>query len=272
MSSRLPTNVRLSLSRLAPRGGETGPHRDGWGIAFAQGNEFLLLKEAQPAASSEWIAFLERHEIKSQLVIAHIRLATHPKRLSLANTHPFERAAWGRPFIFAHNGKAPQLLDRARYPLERFHPLGETDSEAAFCFLLERLAERIGHAPEAYSIAHLLAVLREHSTLFLGEENRFNALISDGEYLIAHGGHQLQHASRHCCCDGVKLEASLFAPSLHQSEEQDVTVIATKPLSDDERWTALAPGEIAVFRDGKRVEPSNAGHDGERGTAEACVR
>ncbi|MCA9519617.1 MAG: class II glutamine amidotransferase, partial [Myxococcales bacterium] len=233
MSSRLPTNVRLSLSQLLPRGGETGPHRDGWGVAFAQGNEFLILKEACAAASSEWIDFLENHEIRSQLVIAHIRLATHPKRLALANTHPFERAAWGRPLVFAHNGKAPQLLDRERYPLRRFHPLGETDSEAAFCFLLERLVDRIGLEPSRYRVGALVEVLREHSPLLLGEENRFNVLLSDGEYLIAHGGHQLHVATRHCCCDGMKLDASLMTPSLRQSEEQDVAVIATKPLTDD---------------------------------------
>jgi glutamine amidotransferase len=32
-----------------------------------------------------------------------------------------------------------------------------------------------------------------------------------------------------------------------------VAVIATQPLTDNERWTPLQPGELAVFRDGARA-------------------
>lgn len=254
MNSLHPTNVRLSLSQLAPRGGETGPHRDGWGIAFQQDNDFLLVKEARPAASSEWIAFLETHAIASAIVIAHIRLATHPKRLALSNTHPFKREFRGKPLVFAHNGKAPQLLDRERFPLRRHYPLGETDSEAAFCWLLERLDERLGE--RQYEIGALLETLRAHSKMFLGDENRFNVLISDGQYLLAHGGHQLHYASRQCCCDGVRFDASQLAPTLHQQEQQDVTLVATKPLTEHECWRAIAPGELALFHRGQRIAAS----------------
>jgi predicted glutamine amidotransferase len=33
MSARLPAPLHLSMTELARHGGETGPHRDGWGVA-----------------------------------------------------------------------------------------------------------------------------------------------------------------------------------------------------------------------------------------------
>jgi glutamine amidotransferase len=35
-----------------------------------------------------------------------------------------------------------------------------------------------------------------------------------------------------------------------------VAVVVTEPLTRDEPWTALAPGELAVFRDGIRMHLS----------------
>ena len=32
MSANVPTDIRFSFAGLAQRGGNTGPHRDGWGI------------------------------------------------------------------------------------------------------------------------------------------------------------------------------------------------------------------------------------------------
>ena len=37
MSANVPTDIHFSLSGLIPRGGETGPHKDGGGITFYEG-------------------------------------------------------------------------------------------------------------------------------------------------------------------------------------------------------------------------------------------
>jgi predicted glutamine amidotransferase len=34
MSANVPTDIVFSFTGLMQRGGRTGPHRDGWGIAF----------------------------------------------------------------------------------------------------------------------------------------------------------------------------------------------------------------------------------------------
>lgn len=37
MSASGLIDINFSLSGLIPRGGQTGPHKDGWGITFYQG-------------------------------------------------------------------------------------------------------------------------------------------------------------------------------------------------------------------------------------------
>jgi glutamine amidotransferase len=45
MSSRWPTTVRLSLDEFARHGGMTGPHKDGWGVAWYSEGEILVARE-----------------------------------------------------------------------------------------------------------------------------------------------------------------------------------------------------------------------------------
>ena len=64
--------------------------------------------------------------------------------VSLANTHPFVRELWGRNFVFAHNGTVKAAK---KHPLGRFHPIGETDSEHAFCVIMDALARAFPRYP-----------------------------------------------------------------------------------------------------------------------------
>lgn len=74
------------------------------------------------------------------MVIAHIRRATAGER-SYRNTQPFARELAGRMHLFAHNGWLPDIDRLPEFRSSRFHAVGETDSERAFCILLDRLAE-----------------------------------------------------------------------------------------------------------------------------------
>jgi hypothetical protein len=57
---------------------------------------------------------------------------------------PFSRELWGRNWVFAHNG---QLRGVKRLPLGHYRPIGTTDSEHAFCWLLGRIRERFPEPP-----------------------------------------------------------------------------------------------------------------------------
>ncbi len=51
MSANVPTDIVFSFTGLMQRGGRTGPHRDGWGIAFYEGRGLRLFQDRLPAAS-----------------------------------------------------------------------------------------------------------------------------------------------------------------------------------------------------------------------------
>jgi len=120
-------------------GGDAGPHRDGWGIGFVQDGDALVVREPEAASESRWVSFLRTHDLRSSIVLAHIRRATQGPRM-LRNTQPFARELGGRVHLFMHNGMLPKIEDDASLPARRFRRVGDTDSEHACCALLDRLA------------------------------------------------------------------------------------------------------------------------------------
>src|SRR5512135_3487517 len=138
LSSRQPTRATFSLKAFAARGGPSGRNVDGWGLAFHDGRDVRLYKEAEPAADSAWLNFIQERRLPTRLLISHVRHALGGA-LTLANTQPFVRELGGRAHVFAHNGFLKGIEDRLDR-VGRFRPIGETDSETAFCLLLERLS------------------------------------------------------------------------------------------------------------------------------------
>ena len=239
MSADRPADVGHYLSRLIPRGGKTGPHADGWGAAFYEGRAARIFKEPAPAAESRLLAMLAEDSVKSTALIAHIRLA-NPSIFGRAteNTHPFERELNGRSWIFAHNGKLPRLHNRSIRPRSRFVPLGDTDSELAFCLLLDAIALGIGRSGRS-SPAMLVDIIRPvvDELATLGE---FNFILSDGECLYVHS-----HTNLHVLERTVSTENDAFK----------MILLATAPLTA-ESWRVLAPGGLHVYRQGEEVLPA----------------
>ena len=99
--------------------------------------------------------------------------------MALENTHPFTRELWGRNWTYAHNG---QLSGYKSLETGNFRPVGETDSEKAFCWLLHKLTERYPRTP-----GNMTAVFKYIASLAseLREKGVFNMLLSDGRYVMA---------------------------------------------------------------------------------------
>ncbi len=230
MSARYPADVNRSLALLRPRGGEIGPHSDGWGVAFYEGRAARVFKEPSPAAESGCLAFISDYGFQSHTVVGHIRRA-NPAVFgrSSANTHPFERELGGRSWVFAHNGKLDGLRDDPGFVPRRFQPIGETDSERAFCLLLDAIAHVGG---DADSVPHVIAAIGPLIEE-LSQRGEFNFLLSDGEHLFVHAHTHLHMLHRICAVDGC---------------EQEVVLLATSPLTD-EIWTPLAG--LHVFTEGR---------------------
>ncbi|MDX1593357.1 MAG: class II glutamine amidotransferase [Gammaproteobacteria bacterium] len=249
MSANVPTDIVFSFTGLIERGGRTGPHSDGWGIAFYSDRGCRCFHDPLPGAHSEVADLIRRYAIKSRNVICHIRRANRG-RVCLENTHPFTRELWGRTWSFAHNG---QLKGIKRWPLGHYRPVGTTDSEQAFCWLLERIRRRFPRPPRNSATLYREIAAR---TAELAELGICNLLISDARHLYAFCSTELAWLTR-CAPFGtaslIDTEVNVdFAPLT--TPDDVVTVIATRPLTRDEAWEQVAPGTLLIFCEGKLLD------------------
>jgi glutamine amidotransferase len=241
MNANTPTDVMFSFTGFATRAHE---HKDGFGIAFFEGAGVRLMVDAQSAHQSPVAEMVRRYPIRSEHIVAHIRKATQG-RVTLANTHPFVRELWGRYWVFAHNGDLKGFNPRLH---GAFRPVGETDSERAFCWTMQELAKAHASVP---SIGELTATLRELAAV-PAAHGSYNFMLSNGQALWAHCSTHLHHLVRQHPFKRASLQDEDMTVDFaeHTSARDRVAVIVTEPLTRDEAWTAFAPGELRVFVDG----------------------
>ena len=245
MSANVPTDICFSFTGLMRRGGVTGPHRDGWGIAFYEGRGCRLFHDPAPSAESEIARLVQRYSIKSHIVVSHIRQANRG-RVCLENTHPFIRELWGRHWVFAHNG---QLKGVKGLELKFYHPVGTTDSEHAFCWMLDRIRERFLRPPQR---PQTLRRYIQKLTLQIAQFGVFNFLLSDSRHLYAHCSTQLSWLTRRAPFGEARLmDADVSVDFSAETTPHDiVTVLATRPLTDNEDWIIMRPGTLETFARG----------------------
>jgi glutamine amidotransferase len=244
MNCNTPTDVTFSFSGFAQRGGITDHHGDGWGIAFFEGQGVRHFVDHQSASSSPIAELIRRYPIKSKNVIAHIRKATQGE-VSLENCHPFVRELWGRYWVFAHNGNLVNFEPRLH---GNFKPVGQTDSERAFCWIMQELAKSHASVP---SVQELSLTLRELVPQ-IASHGTFNFLLSNGEALWAHANTQLHYVlRRHPFTQATLTDEDLsvnFAD--HAGVTDRVAVVVTAPLTADEPWVTFEPGRLYTFEGG----------------------
>jgi glutamine amidotransferase len=248
MNCNVPTDICFSFTGFQKRGGETDVHADGWGIAFFEGKGVRVFLDPLPSASSPIAELVRHYPIRSLNVIAHIRKATQGV-VTLENTHPFQRELWGRYWIFAHNGNLPQFqpeLDGS------FLPVGDTDSERIFCWLLQSLRQRFGDvAPQREALFEALHALSNP----LAAMGIFNYLLSNGDCLFAHCSTDLSYIVRRAPFNVAHLkdEDVMVDFSEVTTPNDRVAVIATLPLTDNEAWMTMPSGSLWLFHQGEAV-------------------
>jgi len=244
MNANTPTDVVFSFTGFSTRAEE---HKDGFGIAFFEGPGVRLLVDAQSARTSPVAEMVRRFPIKSRHIVAHIRKATQGG-IALENTHPFVRELWGRYWIFAHNGDLPGYRPRLH---GAFQPVGETDSERAFGWLMQEFAKAHAGLP---SVVELTRTLRELVPK-IAAHGTFNFLLSNGAALWAHCSTRLHRVVRQHPFTRASLQDDDVTVDFAEvtSPRDRVAVVVTEPLTHDEAWTAFAPGEIQAFVDGAPV-------------------
>ncbi|TCM67566.1 glutamine amidotransferase [Acinetobacter calcoaceticus] len=249
MNCATPTDITFSFRGFSQRAGITSDHSDGFGIAFFEDKACRLFVDNQSAVESPIAELIRNYPIKSRNVIAHIRKATQGK-ITLENSHPFSRELWGRQWIFAHNGDLYQFHPRLS---ARFTPVGNTDSEWAFCYVLDQLVERFGYIePELGQVFDALAEISPT----IAEYGTFNFCLSNGQALFSYATTKLHWLVREYpfqAAQLIDLDVEVDFSELTTPEDR-VAVITTEPLTHNESWHSFQAGELILFKDGMPVQ------------------
>lgn len=242
MECNVPTDIAFSFAGLRRRGGGTAHHQDGWGLALYEGRAARVFLEPAAASNSPLARFVAENPIKTLLAIGHIRKRTRGA-VSLANTHPFVRELWGRHWVFAHNGT---VRAASKLKLGRFRPIGTTDSEHAYCHLLEGLRSSFRDPPK--KAAELWEGVAEVSR-GIGARGTFNFLLGDGSHLYARCATKLCYLIRRAPFGEARLSDDdvTIDFSTVTSPNDRVAVVSTVPLTKNETWTHGEPGNLWVF-------------------------
>jgi predicted glutamine amidotransferase len=249
MNSAKPADLRFSFTGFAARGGLTDHHGDGFGIGFFEDKACRLFMDNRPAASSPVAELLKSYSIKSRNVVSHIRKATQGDAMRLENCHPFTRELWGRHWLFAHNG------DLIAYQPEsggNYQAVGTTDSERAFCELMERLKAISPREPCSMdTVFDALCRMSEET----GEFGVFNYLLSNGQALFAHCSTRLYYLVREWPFSNAQLvDADLSMDFAATNDPEDrLCVVATQPLTLNENWQQLEAGQLLWIEGGRIV-------------------
>jgi glutamine amidotransferase len=250
MNCNTPTDIVFSFEGFTQRGGLTDHHTDGWGIAFFEGKAARLFIDHQPSIHSPIAQLVRTYPIKSLNVIAHIRKATQGD-VNLENCHPFMREMWGQQWVFAHNGN---LTDFNPQLTGIYCPVGTTDSEAAFCLIIQSLKAQFPDAsalmpPAPHEVDEALRAIVKDIAQF----GPFNFCLSNGQAMWAYCSTNLCYIVReHPFTTAHLLDADVaidFAE--HTTPDDRVAVIATQPLTDNEVWHKMLVNEFIRFSNGR---------------------
>ena len=220
-----------------------------------------LVKEPLPASDSACVRFIQDHPFSSSLVLSHIRTATQGAHI-LSNCQPFVRELGGAMHVFAHNGDLDHQRLRDQLPLGFHLPVGDSDSEYAFCALLGRLADLWPMTTGVPAFSERMSIVSAFAQELRGL-GPANFLYADGDVLFVHGHKRTQAEGgirppgvhilcRRCARGGSSLSAEGLSITSTGSE-QHVVLVASVPLTREPGWRVLREGELLAVRDGAIV-------------------
>ena len=255
INSCSPCDCTTSFQKLARRGGDTDIHSHGWGLAYYcdKSKALRALRDSEAAATSPIAKSIS--ELRSQNVISHIRFATEGS-VCLDNVHPFSRQLFGKDWVFAHNGDVPMFkgthkanvwLGGTARGKRVFEPIGETDSEALFCAILNSVNARFSSMPPLPVLHDYINNLCQEIVSHDSKSTILNFLLGFGEQTqIAYSWPGRREGSR--TWNGLHYK-------LKEGGQGQIAVIATKPLVDsgeeEDDWVELKRGECLLFENGE---------------------
>ncbi|NNL68194.1 MAG: transglutaminase [Myxococcales bacterium] len=232
------------------------PGIHGWGVGWYPNSErgaSVLKDPASTGGASVSDGLRDWKRFRGTTFVCHLR--GHMRRRTQQDAQPFLRSYGGRQWIFAHDGDLhPEYAQRLPLgPDPTLDPLGGTDSEHAFCWLLGRLRDASARSLGEVDPEQLRAWFTE-----INAGGKANIVLADGDLLLAwrdSGG------------AGDLLWTRLVPPHVRNDFESDSVRITLDPARDANRtalifssqalsaepWYALEPGQTVITRRGSVV-------------------
>jgi predicted glutamine amidotransferase len=176
---------------------------------------------------------------------------------------------------FCHNGECPKfsnntsentpLLGKTTPQQRIYHPVGDTDSEAVFCAILNALTAEFpdDQLPTLAALHSFLSCLCEQIIEGHPEETIFNFLLGAGQYTLFayswpgkrpgskvwNGLHYIVRQPPFSTAKLLDVDYSIDFRN-HTTAADRVAVITTKPLTEEPGWTEFQRGELLLFDKG----------------------
>jgi transglutaminase-like putative cysteine protease/predicted glutamine amidotransferase len=235
----------------------------GWGFAWypEQTSCALVIKDPTSKGENAMTKVLSDWErFESTVFVCHLRGAA--RTIAEQDTQPFSKSYAGRDFVLAHNGDLFADLSMA-LPLRddpTFEPIGRTDSEHAFSWLLSRMRAAGARKLSQVGWPRLHQWLRE-----LDELGTANFLLTDGidlcAYRDAEGYNGLGWMRGVPPYEHGLIETEDFSIDLQDVHDRgrSFVMVSTRAVGALP-FTEIVPGQMVVFRRGALMHDSSTGH------------
>jgi transglutaminase-like putative cysteine protease/predicted glutamine amidotransferase len=171
----------------------------GWGLAWYPSDDYAatIIKDSKNQHRAHVAKTLKSWKrFNSTLFLFHLRGAA--KRAAQQDTQPFTRSFAGRDWLMSHNGDLDKSykkeLDLGKHPI--FEPMGLTDSEHMFCWLLNHLFKKRVRTLRDVDTHEIYSLLQKINNL-----GTCNMLLTDSQNLIVYNDknnfHPIYWARKH---------------------------------------------------------------------------
>jgi transglutaminase-like putative cysteine protease/predicted glutamine amidotransferase len=241
-----------SINLNLPEHGK-GSHSYGWGLGWYPDDHHSAIIAKDPTARNTRVfvdAITDCANFRSTIFFCKVRGAS--KGYTHTETQPFSRSFAGHDWLFMHNGD----LDKAE--LEKLHgnmtyllePLGNTDSELAFCNLLTQFWELKARRIADVKPEILHSWFKRFDTL-----GSSNMTLSDGNSIVCFHGSQspkpmyyarIQPPDNQQTYQSEAAEVSLNDP---RDTFRTVLMVSSSSFTQGD-WIDMTPGQMIIIRRG----------------------
>jgi glutamine amidotransferase len=115
--------------------------------------------------------------------------------------------------------------------------------------MLQEMNKSHAGVPSEAELTHTLRELSQR----IAKHGTFNFLLSNGQALWAHASTKLHYVMRQHPFSEVQLKDEDLSVDLSQLNSPDdrQVIVVTEPLTSNETWVAMRPGELQVFIEGQ---------------------